>query len=291
MGTIHEFLTREFLPQRHDLVEPDGRLLHLYKCEDQEFRRLVDLLRESGAPSGHDFDEYRTRWRAFREELRGGGQQHGFSTPETVDLDWIVRGFVLYASEFWLRFKNDEWRQRSFPDGLPFRKLTWLQFLSLVDWTDLYRGEEIAGYVELPGTPYRVAHANRGHADSDQNNAEDEGRRFDGRSMADTGHYPGLYFPMLKAWDWWKVAPVRLPTSIRYLDTFAHQGGAGDRLEVKCRVAYETPSKVVYRPVKPPNGYGMESLPIEREALPRDAVPSELNVTLLFGPRDGSGEE
>ena len=290
MGSIREFLTQEFLPRRHDLVDPDGRLLHLYKCKDQEFSHLVDLLRETGAPSGHDFDQYRKRWMAFREEFQSGGRQHRFNTLETTDLDWTVRGFVLYASEFWLRFRNEEWRQRSFPDGLPFQKLTWLQFLSLVCWTDLYR-EKIAGYVKLQGTRYRVAHASRRHADASKwDNAEDDAGRSDHRSMAGTGHYPGLYFPMLAAWDWWKVAPVRLPSSIRYLDTFAHQGGAGDRLVVECLVAFETDSEVVYRPVKPPNGYGIKVLPIEREALPTDADTSELNVTLLFGPHGGSGE-
>ena len=38
-------------------------------------------------------------------------------------------------------------------------------------------------------------------------------------------HYPDLYEPVRKAWGWWKVDLVRLPTSIRYLGTFACQGG------------------------------------------------------------------
>ena len=38
-------------------------------------------------------------------------------------------------------------------------------------------------------------------------------------------HYPDLYEPVRKAWAWWKVDLVRLPTSIRYLGTFACQGG------------------------------------------------------------------
>ena len=290
MGSIREFLIQKFLPQRQDLLEPDGRLLHLYKCEDQEFWHLVDLLRESGAPSGHDFDQYRKRWMAFREEVQSGGQQRRFNTFETTELDWAVRGFVLYASEFWLRFRNEEWQKRDFPGGRPFQKLTWLQFLSLVCWTDLYR-DKIAGYVNLPGTQYRVAHASKSHADaSEKDNAEDDAGHSDHRNMADNRHYPGLYFPMLAAWDWWKVAPVRLPSSIRYLDTFAHQGGAGDRLVVECLVAFKTASEVVYRPVKPPNGYGITVLRIEKEALPTGADPSELNVTLLFGPHRGPGE-
>ena len=96
---------------------------------------------------------------------------------------------------------------------------------------------------------------------------------------------------MLKAWGWWKVAPVRLPSSIRYLDTFAHQGGAEDRLVVECVLAYETDSEIVYRPTRPPNGYGITALPIQKEAMPTGADPSELNVTLLFGPHGESGEE
>ena len=292
MERIHEFLTREFLPRRDELVAPDGRLLHLYRCTDREFWHLVDLLREVGAPSGHDFDQYRRRWMEFREELQGSGRQHGFMTFETTGLDWIVRGFVLYASEFWLRFRNDEWRRRNFPDALPFRKLTWLQFLSLVGWTELYRGKKIAGYVNLEGTSYSVAHASELHADgSEWDNAEDDAEGSDHRSKTGTGHYPGLYFPMLAAWDWWKVAPVRLPSSIRYLDTFAHQGGAGDRLVVECLFAFESGSKLTYRPVKPPHGYGIDALSVEKEALPTDADSSVLNVTLLFGPHGELGEE
>ena len=38
-------------------------------------------------------------------------------------------------------------------------------------------------------------------------------------------HYPDLYEPVRRAWGWWKVDLVRLPTSIRYLGTFACQGG------------------------------------------------------------------
>ena len=38
-------------------------------------------------------------------------------------------------------------------------------------------------------------------------------------------HYPDLYEPVKRAWAWWKVDLVRLPTSIRYLGTFACQGG------------------------------------------------------------------
>lgn len=291
MGNIREFLSQEFLLRRNGLEEPDGRLLHLYNCEDEDFWRLVDLLQKSGAPNGHDFERYLERWRKFREELLSAGREPRFDIFQTTDLDWTIRGFVLYASGFWLRFRNEEWRRRSFPDGLPFEKLTWLQFLSLVDWTELYR-KDIAGYVELEGTRYRVAHASKRHADaSGWDRAGDAAGRSDRRRTDGTGHYPGLYFPMLAAWDWWKVAPVRLPSSIRYLDTFAHQGGAQDRLVIECSVAFESESQVVYKPVKPPNGYGIAFLPIQKEALPKGADASELNVTLLFGSHDESSEE
>ena len=60
-------------------------------------------------------------------------------------------------------------------------------------------------------------------------------RRYDGRHwaweplLASIGwysvDYPELYESVRKAWIWWKVDLVRLPTSIRYLGTFACQGG------------------------------------------------------------------
>ena len=59
-------------------------------------------------------------------------------------------------------------------------------------------------------------------------------RRYDGRRwaweplLASIGwysvDYPDLY-ELKNAWRWWKVDLVRLPTSIRYLGTFACQGG------------------------------------------------------------------
>ena len=38
-------------------------------------------------------------------------------------------------------------------------------------------------------------------------------------------HYPDLYEPVREALRWWKVDLVRLPSSVRYLGTFACQGG------------------------------------------------------------------
>lgn len=60
-------------------------------------------------------------------------------------------------------------------------------------------------------------------------------RRYDGRHwaweplLASVGwgvvHYPDLYDPIRDALRWWRVDLVRLPTSVRYLGTFACQGG------------------------------------------------------------------
>ena len=38
-------------------------------------------------------------------------------------------------------------------------------------------------------------------------------------------HYPALYPDVRRAWRWWKVKPVRLPSSTRFLGTFACHGG------------------------------------------------------------------
>ena len=246
MNKIEKFLTREFLPRRGDLREPDGRLLYLYECRESEFWILVDLLRESGAPKGHDFDEYRRRWSKRRKEFRGLGQHEWFNNQFTTDLDWTVRGFVLYASEFWHLYEQREWRYKSFPDDRPFKKLTWMQFLSLVDWTELYRGREmIVGYTKIRHTQYRVAHGSKRIAEAirmndddgeDKNKDENDETRVTRRAR----HYPSLYLPMLAAWNWWKVNPVSLPSSIRYLDTFAYQGGAGNRIDEMFRRMLES---------------------------------------------------
>lgn len=276
MSDIRVFLQRKILKPRR-LDEPDGRLLYQYECTDRSFWQLVDLLRDCGPPKGHDFDEYRKRF------------SEGQNTSRMSILNWTIRGFVLYASEFWRRFEKEEWQRGHFPDQLPFRKLTWLQFLSLIDWTKLYQ-EKIVGYITLGDTHYRVAHTSKRHAEeSDWRQLEDHNRRFDRTDIAKTENYPCLYIPMKAAWNWWKVAPVRLPSSTRYLDTFALQGGAKDRLVVECKVAYETNSEVVYRPVRPPNGYGIKALPLERKELHMVDDYSDLNITFLFGRPDGPG--
>lgn len=229
----------------------------------------MNLLREHEHPAGHDFDAYRAQW----QEYRILGREH---IREDLTLDWQIRAFVLYASEFWLRFKNNEWRERTFPDGLPFERLTWLHFLSLVGWESLYpRPNTLKGQVdvEVDGRLYHVWHTNAQQAGSDERPLP----------IPDARGYPGLYFPMLIAWRWWKVAPLRLPTSIRYLDTFAHQGGAADQLVLEYRLAGRTSSKLIYEAVLPPDGYGLETLVLSHHALPPGADADELNVTLVFG--------
>ena len=59
-------------------------------------------------------------------------------------------------------------------------------------------------------------------------------RKYDGRhwawdpllrSIAWSVDYPDLYPHVRRAWRWWKVDPVRLPSSTRFLGTFACHGG------------------------------------------------------------------
>lgn len=45
------------------------------------------------------------------------------------------------------------------------------------------------------------------------------------RSIGWRVHYPDLYEPIRAAWRWWDVQPVRLPSSTRFLGTFACHGG------------------------------------------------------------------
>ena len=109
---------------------------------------------------------------------------------------------MLYASEFWRRFRNDQWRQRTFPDGSPFKKLEWLHFLSLVGWEYLYRKRSaVKGYIEVAVEDrlYRIWHTNQVPANGDEQHPD---------SVPDKRGYPGLYFPMLAAWQWWNVAPL-----------------------------------------------------------------------------------
>jgi len=282
MDEIEEFLTHRFLQCREGLTEPDGRLLYLYECADHEFWTLVDVLKSSGPPEGHDFEEYRREWRELRQRL-GPVSPRRSPYQWMTDIDWKARAFVLYASEFWRRFKNEEWRRRTFPDPLPFKKLTWLQFLSLVDWTDLY-DRKVVGYITVADSEHHVAHGSDRYSGDERLTRRMRKRR----RPSNAGNYPGLYFPMLSAWEWWKVAPVRLPSSIRYLDTFAYHGGADDRLILECERAFQSGTKLAYRPTRPPSGYGIDFIALDEESIPPNADKDTLNVTLVFGAPEAS---
>ena len=117
--------------QARDLEQPDGRALYAYRCSEDEFLSLTELLKESALESLH------------------------FSRP-------LVQAFVLYAAEWW---------QRKYDGG----RWAW---------------EPLLGSIGCRGL-----------------------------------HYPDLYEPVREAWRYWRVDLVRLPSSIRYLGTFACQGG------------------------------------------------------------------
>ena len=305
MDCIGEFLTSEFLPRRQGMTRPDGRLLYRYDCSDGEFFGLIDLLTKGGPPRGYDFTRYKERWQELRGVSEGRRRRRNpvadveaelWESEPYADLErlaWTIRGFVLYASEFWYRFRNDDWKDRHFPDGAPFRKLTWLSFLSVVGWDELYRGK-IAGYVALGDTGLQVAHSNDNYSGDcvRKRGIRTASTASGGARTSNDASYPGLYFPMLAAWTWWQVAPLRLPTSIRYLDTLAHQGGSNESLVLHYDFAYETDSKVVYRPTMPPDGHGMDAISLSKLAIPEDADTSEINVEVVFGaPRMWTGQD
>ena len=282
MDEIERFLTSEFLPRRK-LSQPDGRLLFQYACSDDEFWHLVNLLDQCGPPQGYDFDRYRSLWRTVHAEPLGyrapsaAVQDRTVAQAELTQLNWPVRAFVLYASEFWHRFLDEHWCKAHFLDGLPFKKLTWAAFLSLVGWMELYRGK-IVGYVRMGDSDHFVAH-----------NKEDFPGRSDPRPNSRRRHrpvretsrsYPALYIPMLGAWEWWVVAPLRLPTSYRYLDTIAHQGGGGDSLAIEYEFAFSQGTKRYYRATKPPDGHGTEVFSLEADSLPAGSAWRLLAVTV-----------
>ena len=296
MSAIERFLVNKFLNEANSINLPDGRLLHLYEWSRSDFWELVDLLIDVGPPDGYDFLKYRQRWENYRSQLRDSAtQMTDFNAEQNqIELAWTIRGFVLYASEFWRQFKNDTWRSRQFHTDLPFEKLTWVQFLSLIGWESLYKGK-VAGYIPVRDGLLHIAHTNEKFAKEieitvdrrvhDRTRESNKiGNRGTNRSVVRKAYYPGLYFPILFALNWWQVAPIRLPTSIRYLDTFAHQGGAADRLVVECVLVKETETTMLYRPINPPHGYGIKEIPIKRASLPTEISDFQnLSITIVFG--------
>ena len=63
MTDFEQFLMDFLHAENRRLPNPDGRLLYRYECTDGEFWELVNLLRESEPPTGHDFDRYRDKWK------------------------------------------------------------------------------------------------------------------------------------------------------------------------------------------------------------------------------------
>ena len=297
MDDIGHFLTRHFLPRRNSegerrsrrnqLSQPDGRSLFRYECSDEEFWHLVELLKHVGCPHGYDFNRYRDLWyqrKEGRAARRHSHPTHDFDDPlsEMSNLSWTIRGFVLYASECWRRFLNEYWRQGKLDPDLDFQKLTWAHFLSLIDWLDLYRGK-ITAYARVGDTEHFVAHDDTRLHDADATKTPRDGRkeRRPIGKVVGTGHYPVLYFPMQAAWDWWGVPLIRLPTSIRYLDTIAHQGGAVESLVMEYEHVFDQRSKRVYRATKPPHGHGTELVSLDEAALPPGADWRHINVTVV----------
>ena len=95
--------------------------------------------------------------------------------------------------------------------------------------------------------------------------------------------YPALYEPLLRAWGYWQVAPVHLPTSIRYLDTFAVQGGAEQALTVELKLGSPHDDKVVYFATTPRDGYGTDMISFKRAAIERGGhLPEYINATFVL---------
>lgn len=302
-----EYLIRRFLPKRK-IQSPDGRLLYQYECSDEEFFKLVDMLIEVGPPNGYDFDAYRSRWykgvNLDEYDNRNRNWREGH--------EWIVRAFVLYTAVFWNKFIDEEWRKRTLHGELHkgvkeshWSKVTWLNFLSLIKWDPLYSGA-IDYFVRLSRRgDYWVAHTGIRRDDffSDDETdrlislREERIKSIGESSSSDTelrklrATYPGLYFSVLHAFDWWKVAFIRLPSSIRYLDSFAHQGGAGDRLVVECELKSEGENERIYRALRPPHGYGNQTFSIRKHDLPEEIREDDiLSVSFTFSSKTSKND-
>ena len=78
MTDVQRFLMEFLHAQDRRLSRPDGRLLYRHECTDREFWELVDLLRESERPNGHDFDRYRAQWAEHRAHAGESEHMRGF---------------------------------------------------------------------------------------------------------------------------------------------------------------------------------------------------------------------
>lgn len=267
---LDEFL--QDLLDRRKLDCPDGRMLHAYKCDETEFHELADRLRN------------------YAPELPNAlmpGYQRAFDDVSDIHFPPIerdpgfesaVRAFALYASEFWRLYLDEAWRERvlRLEKHTPIR---WLTFLSFVGWDEVY--------LPVKGTKGR----NRTHGDEEEDvqrrreeweyefNLEDVLRIKDRKPL-----YQALYEPLLKAWgEYWQVAPVHLPTSIRYLDTFAVQGGAEQALTVELKLGTPHDDKVIYFATTPRDGYGTDTISFKRSAIELDGhLPEYINATFVL---------
>ena len=302
MREITEFLDR-FLSEREGLTSPDGRLLWQYNCNDLEFKRLTKLLHASPIPIGHDFNIYRERWQQLKgADLRGWGLD--FHT-EQFPLHWQMCAFVLYASVFWNKFMNKSWIDRKSIYSMLPQKLTWLQFLSPIGWDGLYKAGKPYAYLQLhelgldlallPRQYDALVGAERNHDIAELRLVSTMPTVCRHAHLVESKplpNYPALYLPMLVAWDWWQVAPMRLPTSIRYLDTIAHQGGALESLVVEFKLAGEDRHKIIYTPIKPKGGYGIDTITLDKNVVNMiNNDPKKLNVSVVFGSSIQAGSD
>lgn len=140
-----------FLKHRR-LPEPDGRRLYEYRCEDDAYVCLSDILRESGDPQH------------LRMQHDGYGHFKAEAPNwEALDDADIMACFVLYASEWYRRWN-------------PPPRRTWAQMLDGIFW-------HRTAYTEL---------------------------------------YPAIVYGLSR----WKRPVIKMPGSIRYLDTIAYESDA-----------------------------------------------------------------
>ena len=208
---LGEFL--DDLLHRWKLSYPDGRVLHAYECTEMEFRELVDRLRNY-APQlpSRETPAYQHASADFSEF----DACHPPTKPNP-QFESAVRAFALYASEFWRLYLDEAWCRRVLRME-KYRPIRWLTFLSYVGWDEVY----------LPPSGQKRTRrdraANEGRLPSEVWESEYDLERVLSVKPREP-LYPALYEPLQQAWAWWQVVPLHLPTSIRYLDTFAVQGG------------------------------------------------------------------
>ena len=280
---IGEFL-KEFL-QDQGIDCPDGRLLCDYRCRQSEFEALEKLLQECGPKRAEDSERSNQGSSDQPDDFDLGSER-----PVDEAFDWKIRGFVLYASQFWKRCMNEDWRRRKLPGTGPHEKLKWEHFFVPIQWKGLYGGN-VKKHRSSPDDLLDESYAdpngpatNYGFVDESQ-----ESGLGNINEKARTAYFQVLYDSIVQAWKWWRIIPLRLPTSVRYLDTIALQGGSRDSLAAEYKVSCESESEVMYEASRLPDGFEIDAFTIGKKALPRNRKDYQrLSITLLFGPDDGS---